>query len=76
MFNIGAHALPEIVLDEQGRVFDKIQIACLIQSQSILEKILKSVLSSTKFIVPVADIDWKLVEKPIDNLCLNHMPAS
>lgn len=63
MIKIVEEALKEVVRAGQGCVFDKIQLACLIQSISTEETIVKFVLSSTKSIIPMDDI----VQKPVEN---------
>lgn len=55
MFNIVEHAFTEVVRTSRGRVFDETQLACLIQSESLVEQIVKFFLPSTTFISPMVD---------------------
>lgn len=67
MVHIVEHALKNIIRAGQGYVFDEIQLGHLMQSESIVEQMVKCVLSSPMFIVPLVDIAWNLVDKSIDN---------
>lgn len=61
MFNIVEPTLTEFVRAGRGRVFDEVQLPYLMQSESIIEKIFKSVLSSTTFIVTLVEIVQNMI---------------
>lgn len=76
MFNIVEHALKEVVCAGGNRVFEEIQFAHLMQSESRVEQIFKSGLSSTKFIVPMAESLRNLVDKSFDNECSKNLDGT
>lgn len=63
IFSIVEQALSEVFAANRGRVFDEIQLALLIPSESIVKQIVRPVFSSTRVIVPMTYIVRKLVEK-------------
>lgn len=67
MFNIVEHGLTKVIRAGRGRIIEEIQLACLMKSEPIVEQTVQSVLSSTKFIVPIAAIFPNLVNKSSDN---------
>lgn len=73
MFIIVEHALTEVFSAVQGPSFDDIQLACLIEPELIVKKIFNSVLSSTTFIVEMADIVRELHGKLFDDQRLKDM---
>lgn len=72
-YNIFEHAFTEVVHPGRGCGFDEIQLTCPIRSEPIVEQIVKAVFSSTKFIVPMVDIVWKLMNKSFDDQRLKNM---
>lgn len=76
MFNIIEQDSKEVVRADRGRMFDKNQLACLMESESIVEQIVKSVLSSTKLIVTAAEIVRDLVDKSFDNQRMKNLDGT
>lgn len=56
MFRVMEHDFTELIQPSRVFFFEEIQCARVAQSESIVEQIAKSVLSSTTFIVPKANI--------------------
>lgn len=63
MFNIVENALTGVVWARQGHVFDEFQWSRLMQWESVLEQIVKSLFLGTMFVVEMVDIVWKLMKE-------------
>lgn len=73
MNNIVKQALTEVDHAGQGRIIDKVQLACLIYSESIVEPIVESVLLGMNFIQPIVDIVRKLMDHSFDAQYLENV---
>lgn len=73
MFNVIEHDLTEAIGAGKGHVFQATQLGHLIQSESKVQQILKSVLSRTMIMIPLTKIVKKLMEKSFNGQRLKNM---
>lgn len=76
MFRIVDLTLTEVVYAGRGQVLDEIQLAHLKESESIVKQLVKSGLSHTNLIAPMAGIVRKLLEKLSEDQHLKEMEGT
>lgn len=66
----------EVVCSSQGRVFDENQWALLVHSESIVEPLVKSNLSSKKIIILMAKMNQNLLDKSFDKQGMENLDGT